>query len=93
MVAGGHIMPAESRANADSRTETVAGRHIITVAEMTAPAVGMTERAAGGHIMPVAMMVEPAVFRMGGYKPGTERVGSAPLTSVKGRFKYPDFTW
>ena len=47
----------------------------MLVAEMRAPAVGSTERVTGRHIM-----VAPTVGMMGGCKPGTERVSSAPLT-------------
>ena len=65
----------------------------MPVAEMRAPVVGRTERAGGGHIIPVAVMVAPAVGGTGGCKPGTERVSSAPLTSVNGLFRYPDVTW
>ena len=46
----------------------------------------------GGHIMRVAEMRTCTVGGMGGCKPGTERVSSAPLTSVNGLFRYPDFT-
>ena len=31
--------------------------------------------------------------RDGRMQAGTERVGSAPLTSVNRLFRYPDFTW
>ena len=68
--------------------ETVAGGHIMPAVEMTAPTVGGTKAVAGGHIMPVAMMVAPAVGGTGGCKPGTERVGLAPLTSVNGLFTW-----
>ena len=58
---------------------------------MRAPVVGGV--VAGGHIMPLPKMRACAVGGTGGCKPGTERVGSAPLTSVNGLFRYPDFTW
>ena len=45
------------------------------------------------HIMPAAEIRECAVGWTGGCKPGTERVGTAPLTSINGLFRYPDFTW
>ena len=48
---------------------------------------------AGGHIMLAVEMRACAVGGTGGCKPGTERVGSAPLTSINGLFRYPDFTW
>ena len=60
---------------------------------MEAPAVGATERVGGRHIMPAVVMVAPAVCGTGGCKPGTERVGSTPLTSVNRLFRNPDFTW
>ena len=34
------------------------------------------------HIVPAAEMRACAISRMGGCKPGTERVGSAPMTST-----------
>ena len=55
-----------------------------------APVVGGT--VAGGHIM-LAEMRACAVGGTGGCKPGTERVGLAPLTSINGLYRYPDFTW
>ena len=58
---------------------------------MRAPVVGGT--VAGGHMMLVAEVRACTVGEMGGCKPGTGRVGSAPLTSVNGLFRYPDFTW
>ena len=47
----------------------------------------------GGHVILVAEMMASAVGGTGGSKPGREQVGSAPLTSVKGLFRNPDFTW
>ena len=83
-----HILtPSELAAHCPS------GGHIMPVAVMEAPAVGVTERAGGGHIMPAVVMVAPAVCETGGCKLGAERVGSAPLTSVNGLFRNPDFTW
>ena len=58
---------------------------------MRAPVVGGT--VAGRHIMPAVEMRACAVSETGGCKPGTGRVGSAPLTSVNRLFRYPDFTW
>ena len=63
---------------------------------MVAPVVGGTERVGGRHIIPVAVMVAPAVVavgRTGGCKPGTGRVGLAPLASANRLFRYPDFAW
>ena len=74
-------------------TERAGGRHVMPVAMMEAPAVSTMERVDDGHIMPVAVMVAPAVCGTGGCKPGTERVSSAPLTSVNGLFRNPYFTW
>ena len=71
----------------------LSGGHVMPVAEMRAPVVGGMERVGGRHIMPVAEMTAPAVGGMGGCKPGTERVGSAPLTSVHRLLRNPDFTW
>ena len=55
------------------------------------PVVGGT--VAGGHIMLSAEMRACTVDGTGGCRPGMERVGLAPLTSVNGLFRYPDFTW
>ena len=80
------------RAPAVGGTERVADGHIMPVATTVAPTVGGTKTIAGRYIMPVAVMVVPTVGGTGGCKPGTERVGSAPLTSVNGLFRNPDFT-
>ena len=57
------------------------------------PVVGGT--VAGRHIMRTAEMRACDVSTMGGCKPGTEteRVGTAPLISVNGLYRYPDSTW
>ena len=68
------------------------GRHIMPVAVMEAIAVSAMERAGDWHIMPVAVMEAPTVCGTGGCKTGTERVGSAPLTSINGLFRNPDIT-
>ena len=46
-----------------------------------------------GHIMLVAVMMAPAAGGTRGRKPGRETVGTAPLTSLNGLFRDPDFTW
>jgi len=44
--------------------------------------------------MPVAVMMAPSAGGTRGRKPGKEEtVGTAPLTSLNGLFRNPDFTW
>ena len=55
------------------------------------PVVGGT--VTGWYIMWTVERRACVVGAMGGCKLGTEKVGSAPLTSIIGLFRYPDFTW